>query len=265
MIALALLALAAAEPASADQAGNRMVPFAALQATIPDPATNEDERRGAVHCTLERNRCASLVHDEEQRAWVLHLFDAERLIPFDVTLSLPDEEDVRYTLWPEMVRLADNGALLGVVATRSTMYSGGGATASTLTLYRLDSNGDDLTSVGTLPEGGSVMIRACFSEKDMKHRAGACHDEYEFATTLTIDPSVTSGPPRLLFTSQARSFPGHVSRNDDSLAKPPLRRKDAVWWTDPVCSYRRVWTLDPATHAYKPDRSEPDCSDYLEP
>ena len=56
-----------------------------------------------------------------------------------------------------------------------------------------------------------------------------------------------------------------MSRNEDSLAKPPLKPKDLVKVVDAECSVRRVFTFDPATKAYVPDAPLPDCGDYTVP
>jgi hypothetical protein len=97
----------------------------------------------------------------------------------------------------------------------------------------------------------------------MKQRAGACHDEYEFNAELKAEGDAF--PPRLTYASTATTFPGRVSRSEDSLAKPPLKPKDLVKAVDAECSVRRVFTFDPAANAYVPDAPLPDCGDYTVP
>src|SRR3546814_7438237 len=43
-----------------------------------------------------------------------------------------------------------------------------------------------VTGVQTCALPISLMIRACFSEEDMKDRLEACHDEYDFGATLAV-------------------------------------------------------------------------------
>src|SRR3546814_5831390 len=69
------------------------------------------------------------------------------------------------------------------------MYSGGGGSASQLHLLELD-GAPAAPALGgevlVVPWEASLMIRACFSEEDMKDRLEACHDEYDFGATLAV-------------------------------------------------------------------------------
>lgn len=92
-----------------------------------------------------------------------------------------------------------------------------------------------------MPQSGHASIRACFSERDMKQRADACHDEYTFDATLTLSGTSAAGMPVLRYRSKATSLPGRVSRSKDSLGAQPLRQRDLVTVTDPQCSYQRLY------------------------
>jgi hypothetical protein len=116
-----------------------------------------------------------------------------------------------------------------------------------------------------VPISASVMIRACFSEENMKQRAGACHDEYTFNATLTPDKLSTTDMPTLYYRTTATSFPGHVSRSKDSLGERPLRKEDLVTVTDTRCSFERIWRFDPIAQIYQSNKPVPDCSDYYVP
>ena len=172
-----------------------------------------------------------------------------------------------YQPWTSLMSLADGGFLAGVDVGSSAMYSGGGGQASTVALYRLDAAGDAMGGpVLTVPLMSSVLIRACFGEKDMKQRAGACHDEYSFEAKLTAAPNATSGVmPTLIYATTATAFPRGVSRSKDSLENPPLKPADLVATRDPTCSFERRFTFDAATGVYQPDRPLPDCADYTVP
>lgn len=165
--------------------------------------------------------------------------------------------------WPWLVRF-EGGVLAGVQARESTMYSGGGASASTLHLIAFVP-GQPPVEVLSVPQSGSATIRACFSERDMKRRAGACHDEYSFEASLALTGASAAGMPVLRYRSKATSFPGRVSRSKDSLAARPLRQRDLVTVIDPQCSYQRLYRFAPQARAYVPDAPVPDCSNYTVP
>ncbi len=268
LLALALLASAPA-PAPADRteidgAGNRIETFAPVAG---GKAANETA--SAVHCTADRRRCAQLSRDVDGDVWTIYLFDrlpgATGATPI-ASFAVPGEGEVSaVTIWPRIVRQASGRILVGVEVTTSTSYSGGGASAATLTLAAADAGSEGMTKVLTVPASGSAMIRACFSERDMKQRAGACHDNYAFAGTLTLDPAVRTGAPRFVFTTSAATFPGPVSRQADSLAAKPLRKRDVKWVKDAGCSYRRTLSPDAALGDYRPDIPLPACDDYLVP
>ncbi|MGY4398608.1 hypothetical protein ACVWZA_003816 [Sphingomonas sp. UYAg733] len=259
-----------------DRAGNRIEAFAAIKPQPGDKVAGKkvvDEASAsasALHCTADRKYCAQLSRDVDANVWTLHVFDRlpapDGAVPV-ASFAIPDESgDARVAIWPHIVVEASAGArvLIGVETTASTSYSGGGASATMLQLIALNSAAG-MKPVLSVPSGGWAMIRACFSEADMAKRAGACHDEYAFDGDLTLDPAVASGPPRFLFTTSAKSFPGRVSRQADSLAAAPLRKKDVKWAVDPLCSYRRTLSFDAATGSYALDNPLPTCDDYLVP
>ncbi|MBL8546813.1 MAG: hypothetical protein JNL81_10130 [Hyphomonadaceae bacterium] len=166
--------------------------------------------------------------------------------------------------WPVIVRIGrdDNSVLLGVTQTTHQMYSGGGGQATQLVLYAVA--GGAANEVVRMPLGATADIRACFSEDDERQRAGACHDQYTFATRISLDEGVAEGAPRIMLETAAGSFPGRVTRNADSLAAAPLTQADLVWAQDETCSYRRTYSRG-ADGLYTPDQPLPACADYLEP
>lgn len=172
-------------------------------------------------------------------------------------------EDSSIELWPVLVRF-DGGVLAGVQTQERTMYSGGGASATTLHLIAFLPSQPPF-EVLSVPQSGGATIRACFSERDMKQRAGACHDEYSFGASLALTGASAAGMPVLRYRSKATSFPGRVSRSKDSLAARPLRQRDLVTVTDPQCSYQRLYRFAPQARGYVPDTPAPDCSDYTVP
>ncbi len=269
MISMLVLALVTAaptpsRPAQIDGAGNRIETFAPIAG-----GKDSTDSISAVHCTPDRQRCAQLSLDVDGNVWTLYLFDrlpgAAGKTPI-ASFPVPNEDgNARMALWPRIVREASGRVLVGVEATSSTSYSGGGASAATLTLAAAETGNEAMKAVLTVPSRGSAMIRACFSEADMQQRASACHDEYAFDGTLTLDPAVRTGAPHFIFTTSAKSFPGPVSRSADSLAAAPLRRKDVKWVTDAQCSYRRTISPDAASGTFRIDTPLPVCDDYLVP
>lgn len=228
----------------------------------PVPAAAQGEAIPA--CTADRRWCALIETDETDEQRVLRLYDGapDGRAP---AASYRIESEASEGFWkPGAVlrRAGSDEIILGADRELQAMYSGGGGMSSYRTLIRFVP-GAAPQEVLTVPLSGSLMIRACFGEKDMKQRAGACHDEYEFDAELKAEGDAF--PPRLTYASTATTFPGRVSRNEDSLARPPLKPADLVRAVDTECSVQRVFTFDPALSAYVPDAPLPECGDYTVP
>jgi hypothetical protein len=271
LAAILLLCWPTTAVAQSAGAAARMLPFEAVET----PEAREAARAAAeaalvedlvLHrCTSERDWCAELVRDGE--SWRLELIargganGAGRRIAFE-----PPDRDVGepfFALWPHLIREADGAVTIGLLASRRTGFSGGGAMATRLILVRVEPGASEATLVATLPVQGSAMIRACFSEEDMRQRRQACHDEYEFAGTLTLAPVAGGRYPWLLFVTRARTYPGEVTRWEDSAERPRLRRGDLVWANHAGCSYRRSFGFEPAAGRYVADSPLPDCGQFL--
>ena len=166
-------------------------------------------------------------------------------------------------LWPQVIRF-EGGILAGVETQVSAIYSGGGAGSTALHLIAF-LPGRPPFAVLSVPQSAEMMIRACFSERDMKQRAGACHDQYTFNASLALTETSAAGMPVLRYRSEATSFPGPVSRSKDSLAARRLRERDIVTVTDPQCTYQRLYRFNPDAGGYVPDKPPPDCSNYTVP
>lgn len=210
-------------------------------------------------CSLDGERCVGVVGEGDEVQPMLR-------VAADLPAAAPEEtySSETYASWPGLIR-TPGGILAGIEVQERSMYSGGGGSASTLRLYRLNADGDAAGDpVLTVPLKGALKIRACFSEEDMKQRAGACHDEYEFAAVLTADSS-GGGWPVLTYATTATAFPRGASRSEDSLEKPPLTEADLVAAPDPKCSFERRFVFDSFSGVYRPDASLPDCSDYTVP
>ncbi|QDZ08490.1 hypothetical protein FPZ24_14260 [Sphingomonas panacisoli] len=258
---LPLLLLAAAAPAAPgrDVAGNRMLALVAVKG--PAWFAAKEGERSALRCTPDRRRCMRVVQADKD--WAVEIYDGVPTKPEPaVRIAITGEAEPYYVApWQHIVEEANGHWLVGALTTQTTGYSGGGASNETLTLYDLapGANADPPEVLNTLI-GGSVMIHACFSERDMKQRAGACHDLYEFTCALTLDPATRSGRPRFRLATKARTYPGSLIRADDNTPKR-MTKRNLAWARDPACSYTRTLAWNGTTYA--PDRPVPECSDYL--
>ena len=274
-MALTVAAAASAAPAiQSDAAGNRIEPFESVPVApaAPNSVPDGQPQSPEILCLRDRTWCAKIVVAEiKMDGAELQLFDgrdpseARRL----TSIALPGDGDVTYELWPAIVReaprkgeSADSAVIIAARAQRSTMYSGGGANAERLMFFRIV--GDQARPVLEVDEGASKMIRACFSEKDMKDRRGACHDEYMFSATITLVPTTPAGMPVFRYVTNASDFPAGSSQDQDSSARGRLKKSDIRTVVDPECSYQRVIRLNPPTQRYEFDTPGPDCSDFTD-
>ncbi|MEG0182997.1 MAG: hypothetical protein RR704_06005 [Stenotrophomonas sp.] len=285
-IALAALLLSvpllapAADPVQRDAAGNRLEP---LQLQNPD-----DTAAPLRYCTADGQWCVrALPATAADQPGVLEV--AERVheaaepqmrhVP--VTVGEDDGQDGDLQVWPFIVRLAPaagdtrqltdprqaslEDVLVGTLVERRAMYSGGGASASTLQLARIGHLDEGIQiddNVLNVAWSANKMIRACFSERDFDQRAGACHDEYSFDAELALAADAQAMPV-LHYRSRATNYPAGVSSQRDSLAMARLKKKDLRTEEDAECSYTRVFRF--SSGRYQPDRPLPECSGYTEP
>lgn len=231
---------------------------------------------GEAHCLPDKSLCIELSggSDGEPRNLLISSpasGDAEKM-----PIALPMATDDRSLgLWPKLVpveRVGESGTrlppeyLVGVIAEERTMYSGGGGSGGRLHLLRLGTapHAAGLREVFDVVWDSSLMIRACFSEQDMKDRLGACHDEYGFKATLAAAANDGGELPALTFRSFATAYPATSRRTEDNSGYK-LKKSDLAQWSDPECSYTRTLRYNPATSRYEMDRAAPDCSVYTTP
>jgi hypothetical protein len=281
-----LLALQAAAVGAAtdgvqrDRAGNRLELLTEQAGPVDDG--DSADATSAWFCTADRQWCVRTARqgdDGGAQLEVTQQVPGEAAPRFRYIPLAAGEELRNYQPWPYLVRMAPGigapqpprdpqqaaleNVLVGVLGEWNTMYSGGGASASRLSLSRIyhEDDGIQIDAVLEVATDGNAMIRACFSEKDRDQRAGACHDEYSFSADLRLDPS-GEGMPVLHYVSTATRFPAGVSRQRDSLAMGRLTRKDLRTETDPTCSFQR--TLRFSEQGYQPDAPMPQCSEFTE-
>jgi hypothetical protein len=273
-IAVILLILAAcAEPTAAPEpaGGHRLAGFPPFELDQP-PAVAVEDRQSALHCDAEETWCAQLRRDGDDGEWRLEVHEGSPINDAGVEPRRfePSDQargDPAFAIWPHIVRAAGGAVMVGVLTTRRMGFSGGGASETRLTLVRAEPGAAPLVDVLEVPVEAGSMVRACFGEEDMQLRAEACHDEYEFAGTLALDPAAAAGPPRFVLATRARTYPGRAFRLTDAQAADREQRRwarsDLVWADDPECSYRRTYLFDAAAGRYRPETPPPACDDYL--
>jgi hypothetical protein len=245
---------------------------AAAGTAAPGPVIALVAGEGASQCLPDHSLCLEVppVEDGDAGEAVLRVASPGAAT---ASLALPEFSAAEtVALWPMLIRGQDgDGApryLVGVLSGQTSMYSGGGGSASQLHLLELSAAPGAARLGGEvveLPWDGSLMIRACFSEADRKDRMEACHDEYEFGAGLTA--AASSGDavfPTLTYRTVATAFPRTSRRSEDN-SGTKLKRADLVRAEDPACTYDRVLRYDAATARYELDAPLPDCSDYTVP
>lgn len=259
------LLIAAAQPAAGD------VP-AAHSAIVPLVAGEGD-----AQCLPDRSLCLDMPGGDDGSPRQLLIFSPASGDAAKAALSLPYGADGQaLNLWPNLIpvpRTSEDGTplppeyLVGVIEEVRTMYSGGGGSGGRLHLLRLGTAPDAIgfdDEVLDVVWDSSLLIRACFSEKDMEDRLGACHDDYGFKATLTAAPNDGGELPSLTYRSVATAFPQTSRRTEDNSGHK-LKKSDLAQWSDPECSYTRTLHYNPATSRYEMDRAAPDCSSYTTP
>ncbi|MDR6834511.1 MULTISPECIES: hypothetical protein [unclassified Sphingopyxis] len=235
---------------------------------------------GGGHCLPDGQICFALPGEADSGA-----------LPANLVVSFPGSGDTENTalplpafagepqalhLWPHAVwvRRGDEAdgksgleMLVGVIGEQRAMYSGGGGSGSRLHLLRFGMAPHAIalgSEVLDVEWDSSLMIRACFSEQDMKDRLDACHDEYKYKAVLQPAPADGGELPALTYRSFATAYPQTSRRSEDNSGQK-LKSGDLADWKDPDCSYQRLLRYNPATARYEMDRPAPDCSSYTTP
>lgn len=233
--------------------------------------------KGDAQCLPDRSLCLEVPGGDDGSPRQLLISSSASGEAGKVSLSLLYGSDGQaLSLWPNVIpvqRASEDGEplppeyLVGVIEEVRTMYSGGGGSGGRLHLLLLGAGANEIAlgdEVLDVVWDSSLLIRACFSEKDMEDRLGACHDDYGFKATLTAGPNDGGELPSLTYRSFATAYPQTSRRTEDNSGQK-LKKSDLVQWSDPECSYTRTLRYNPATSHYEMDRPAPDCSSYTTP
>ncbi|WP_193427073.1 hypothetical protein [Pararhizobium polonicum] len=168
------------------------------------------------------------------------------------------------SIWPSLIRLTEDRALVGILETRAQPFSGGGFEAKDLILFDVTlGDFNKSNSVLRIPFKAEISIRACFGEDDFAKRQGACLDEYTFNSVLApVDGK--EDLPDLVLKTQAWRNPAGASRFADSSEAPPLTQDQLGPKQDSSCSYERVFLWSSETSLYNPTSPLPDCREFTE-
>lgn len=190
--------------------------------------------------------------------------------------DLPDIPDFsQFTVWPQVIRLSEERALVGVVGPAEpdykleTSFSGGSFIRKDLYLFEV-SLGEESSSnlVFITPWSAETTIRSCFNQADEKKRDGHCVDAYRFATQLQALPGKKAATgneyPNLQITTQATRAPAGASRYADSTAAPAPTKAQAAPAVDKQCSYTVTYQWKSDGSVYEPTSPLPDCAEFLQ-
>lgn len=177
----------------------------------------------------------------------------------------PDVPDFsQMTAWPQIIRLSEDRALVGVLAPRRDDFSGGSFEAQDLYLFDVTlGENSSSNSALLLPYASDISIRACFTPEDETKRLGHCLDEYSYRAELK--PTADGADlPDLVLTTQATRSPAGASRTADSSALPALTEDQFQPQTDATCSFTRTFHWEADEGLYQPDAPLPNCHEFTE-
>jgi len=236
-----------------DPAGNR------LEALRPKKS---EESTDARKCTADWRFCIQILHEHSDSPPLMQI-DEAGANSSTYRFMLPEYQNMDVTLWPYVLRFADdNGAILaGALYNDFNGHTGGGY-ALGLRLFKITLNGTtfhahEVLSVPMMAEG--LIFSACLFGRNAHHRLSACANDHKFGATLNLDQTVKSGFPRLVYMTTAMRLSGSPSRERNLV----IGNLSIAF--DPRCTYMRIFRFDNNTGTWMPDQTLPECSDYTVP
>lgn len=217
-----------------------------------------------TNCIMKRDFCLQLKKQENDNAPNLLIKNGKNYDPIDGLSLAPIDDYTKFFFDDKIIDLGNSKFLISIIEHNSTMYSGGGASVDTLHLFELSKVGTNWKlskELLNIPYRGSKMIRACFSEQDMKNRHGACHDEYDYVAAITIAKGSNNGFPNLTYKAVSTDYPAGVSLDKDNTGK--IKKSDLYRQKNMGCTFTRMITFDKISKQYKLNKPIPNCDDYL--
>ncbi len=255
------LFLLAAEPPSPAPAVRQEI------LAMPRTAADDSGTQGP-YCTARKSWCLSFERSESGEEPIAAVTVAHGAAHATAPIAVVHDQ-LRFWDEPISYRTGDDrdGLILGLRTWRTEGYSGGGAGVNALKLVRAEMGADGKLVLAALddwiPFGGSALIRACFSERDIKLRRGLCQDDYELEVKIRPDGKLVHDMPSLLYISEATVSPGFAARdqdNSDPAFLKKLTRRDFLPRTDQRCTFTRTMKAAAERDRYVLDA--PDCSEF---
>ena len=195
-------------------------------------------------CTPDRRLCALL---RRAGGWALDV--EEDGGPARTVAAWPKEADIYYYLDAFAFREARGAWLIAIDRNRYRRRSNGSRSAVTTSLFRI---------VPGVATAAPVLDAPTYGDNDPSCAGpGNCPPIRLLEARFYLDLANRSGPPRFILDSFARMIlrprPPPTSQGESTARGTP----------DEACSYRRIFSLDPASGRYLPDAPLPACDDYL--
>ncbi|MGE8657993.1 MAG: hypothetical protein ACN6O8_14730 [Achromobacter sp.] len=184
--------------------------------------------------------------------------------------DLPEIPDFsRFTVWPHLIRLSEERALVGVIGPNEPDYKeeiqipGGSFSRRDLYLFVVDLGDKSSSLVQLLPYSTRASIRGCMNEADARRREANCMDEYRYDATVKALAGAQPYPD-LQVTTQATRAPAGASRYADPARQPAPTAAPRQPQSDKQCSYTVTYKWQADGAVYRPATPLPDCAEFLE-
>jgi hypothetical protein len=235
-------------PPAADGAGNWSIPMIAEAAA---PAGIDRD------CTPDRRLCVSL---RSAAGWSLEVTESGGAARV-VAASPAAGAGTYYGLFGPVFAEASGAWLIGIEQGLNIDGGKGWHSVSTLSLFRLAPGAAGAHPVLDVPLSATHSIHLCADPRDRRGHQPlppGCTRDYRLESIFMMDRENRAGPPRFILQSRAGVFMGPHAHVPGPGVTAAMMGED-----DPICTYRRVFTFDPATGRYRPDAPLPACRDYL--
>lgn len=236
-----------------------LLPFAALSAGADEIEALRQSNDGVTLCDRSGQWCMRT--DPRHGPMLLNDTDAEPLMN---AAELSEAGTAR--IWPHLIPIDRNRAIIGIQQSKAGGYSGGGFNVDHLKLYSVTAGEPRAVApVLDIPISAELSIRACFSTDDVEKRHGFCHDEYSYDGRIQATGRKTYDVPDLLLRTTASRRPAGISRLAETKLVAPLTEEQIAGRGDAECSFSAVFSWDLDSASYRPESPIPDCSEFTQP